>query len=253
MVQWKSFWAFCIYFGFELFASSLVLCLYSQFLSRSFTAPISIKNYISGVKTLDVLLEVPVNAFQSYYLKLIIRGISRLKPHCPKRVEPVTPKILIRIWNLLDFINPVHVVFWSLFVMAFFTMSRKSNLVSSGMFDKSNQLYRKYVLLGSQGLMVNFKWSKTIQYGQRLLQIPLVAAPGNCLCPVAIYKAMLQAVPAPKSSPAFVIQTKSRLQTVSYQMFHKFLRSCIAEKILVHTVLGGVERVVTSSSSGRID
>jgi len=172
-------------------------------------------------------MELPITAFQSHELKLAFRGISRLKPHCPKRALPVTPHILRQIEGLLDFCNPAHTVFWSLFLLAFFTMSRKSNLVSTGKFDKNKQLCRQDVLLGSKGMLVRFKWSKTIQYGQRVLEIPLVAEAGNILCPVSAFKAMVQAVPAPKSGPAFVLPTNSGLQPVSYRVFQKFFRSCL--------------------------
>ncbi len=81
-------------------------------------------------------------------------------------------------------------------------MSRKFNLVATGNASQSKQLRRQDVVVGSKGMLVNFKWSKTIQFGQRVLQIPLVADVGNILCPVSAFKAMIQAVPAPDSGPA---------------------------------------------------
>ena len=49
---------FCFYFGFQSLPSSVkVLTLYAQFLSKSFVSVQSIKNYISGVKTLHLYTE----------------------------------------------------------------------------------------------------------------------------------------------------------------------------------------------------
>ena len=49
---------FCFYFGFQSLPSSVkVLTLYAQFLSKSFVSVQSIKNYISGTKTLHLYTE----------------------------------------------------------------------------------------------------------------------------------------------------------------------------------------------------
>ncbi len=108
-------------------------------------------------------------------------------------------------------------------------MARKSNLVSDGKFDASKQLCRKDVAIGSKGLMVTYKWTKTIQFGQRALHIPLAAAPGNVLCPISTYKAMVQMVPAFRERLAFTLPTRLGLQPVSYNTFQTFLRSCISD------------------------
>ncbi len=110
----------------------------------------------------------------------------------------LTLQILHQIHGVLNFINPAHTVFWSLFLLAFSTMFRKCNLVVTGNASQSKQWRTQDVVLGSKGMLVNFKWSTTIQFGQRVLQIPLVADVGNILCPVSAFKAMIQAVPAPE-------------------------------------------------------
>ncbi len=169
-------------------------------------------------------MELPVSAFQPYEIKFALRGISRLKLHCPKKAYPVTPHILHQIHGVLDFSNPAHTVFWSLFLLAFFTMSRKSNLVATGNASQRMQLHMQDVVVGAKCILVNFKWSKTIQFGQRVLQIPLVAELGNILCPVSAFKAMIQAVLAPDSGPAFVLPTCFGLIPVSYYMFQTFFK-----------------------------
>ena len=118
--------------------------------------------------------------------------------------------------------NPLHVVFWALFILAFFTLSRKSNLVVSG-----NKLRRMDVLVGDNGLLVKFRWTKTIQFGQRILEIPLLAAPESNLCPKKAYQNMITLVPAPKSGPAFVLPSAKGLAPVTYLQFQSFLRDCI--------------------------
>ncbi len=130
--QWKTYLSFCLYFNLPWLPSSAqTLSLFGQFLSTTFKAPSSIQNYISGVKTLHVLLDMSMECFTAIELKLALRGIARLKPNCPKQASPITPAILLAIHQVLDFQQVEHVVFWSLFLFAFFTFARKSNLVVS--------------------------------------------------------------------------------------------------------------------------
>jgi hypothetical protein len=57
-IQWETYIMFCFYFGFQSLPSSVkVLTLYAQFLSKSFVSVQSIKNYISGTKTLHLYTE----------------------------------------------------------------------------------------------------------------------------------------------------------------------------------------------------
>ena len=51
--QWKAYLLFCEFYRLKaLPTSSDILCLYAQFLCRSFKSVESVKNYISGVNNL---------------------------------------------------------------------------------------------------------------------------------------------------------------------------------------------------------
>ena len=102
--QWKLFLMFCMYFVFEPLPASIeCVCLFAQFLSRSFKAPTSIRNYVSGVKTMHLLLDVPYPAKDSVELKLALRGISRNLPHVPKQAAPLSPNILRQMYQFFYF------------------------------------------------------------------------------------------------------------------------------------------------------
>ncbi len=159
------------------------LCLYCQLLSETFIATSSIKNYISGVKTLHVITDLPMDAFQAPELKLLYRGLVWQNPHCPTQAAPITPEIVLAIHSVLDFHNTEHVVFWALFLLAFFTFARKSNLVTNST-SIDLTLFRKNVVIGAKVLLVTFSWTKIIQFGQRLLIIPVLAVPNSVLRPV---------------------------------------------------------------------
>ena len=59
---------------------------------------------------------------------MILKGLSRLNPHCPKQASLITPDILLEFYKKLDVTEACDATFWCLFLHAFFLMSRKSNL-----------------------------------------------------------------------------------------------------------------------------
>ena len=117
---------------------------------------------MSGVRTLHVLMEVPFNGADNIELKITMQGLKRLKPHAVRQAAPLSPQILCKIYGLLDTTRPFEATRWSLLLTAFFTLSRKSNLVVTGAkrFDMDRQLCRSDVLIGDNGLLVQFRWRK---------------------------------------------------------------------------------------------
>ena len=133
----------------------------------------SIKNYINGIRVLHLFLDLEFKCVSEFQYKLLIKGIARLNPHCPKRAHPITPDLLLRIHHVLEFSKPAHVAAWAAFLLAFFLMARKSNMVPPSLltFDPHKHLTRGDIFLGDAGLLVYIKWSKTIQTGERKLVI----------------------------------------------------------------------------------
>ena len=223
-VQWESFLLFCTYFSFiSLPASTETLQLFAQFLSRTFKATDSIKNYIAGVKTMHLLLGFKVDHINNFILNLSIKGMAKLKPYCIKQAAPMTPEILFKLASVMDFKNPDSVVYWCLFLFAFFLLARKSNLVPTSTNDLLSKrfLMKKNVEVHKSFLIVNLTWTKTIQIGERVLQMPLVPIKGSILCPVRAYKKMCKLIPSSDESPLFVL---SNNKIVSYNMFQRKLR-----------------------------
>jgi hypothetical protein len=228
-IQWKSFLFFCIRYDFTFLpASAETLSLYAQCLSESFKAVSSIRNYVSGAKLLHILTETPCPAFSDIELKIALRGIHRLNPHCTQQAAAMTPQILAQIYAILDLRDPVIATMWALFCFCIFTLTRKSNVVVTGKkFDGEKQVRRADVLIGQNCLLVSFRWTKTIQFGQRVLQVPLLAMPQSCLCPVRAYQNMVKLNPASPSDPAFNLKRRNKVTAVPYPFMQKFLKTCV--------------------------
>ena len=130
--------------------------LVSQFLSHSFKSDSSIRNYISGVKALHTLLALPFPATGSE-LRLVLGGIQRLKSRPPRQASLITLSLLKDIFSLLDLTQPTDSVFGCLFLMAFYILARKSNLMASsiaGRHRPNKQILCSDVQLSSAGLLV---------------------------------------------------------------------------------------------------
>ncbi len=222
---------FCLYFGFNIIpASASTLSLYIQFLARSFKSVQSIQNYLSGVKLMHVLANLPCPQFDMVELKLALKGLKRVKLHTPKQALPITPDILIQIRYALDITLPIQAAFWALCLLAFFTMSRKSNLVplTPSSFDKDKQLCRRDITIDNDCLLIRIKWSKTNQFASRTLYIPLLAMPDSVLCPVAAYKNMIALIPGQGVKPAFMIIKNGKFEPFIYKQFQSMIKTSIA-------------------------
>ena len=119
-IQWESFLLFCDY-KLEPFPVDVkTLCLYAQFLSRSFKSVQSVRNYLSAVKTLHSLLDLKYPEVGLMELNLLIRGIARIKQHVPKKASPMTPCILKEMHSFLNLEVEFDCVMWSVLLVMFF-------------------------------------------------------------------------------------------------------------------------------------
>lgn len=167
-------------------------------MSRSFKSVDSIQNYVSGIRTLHLLVRKPFPDLNEFCIHLIYRGIARQKRHIPKRALPITIDILLKVFNHIDLSDVKHATIWCLFLFAFFLMARKSKLVPDSVhkFDSSKQLTREKIVFNGDNVIVKFEWSKTIQFGKRVIHIPLASILGSPLCPVTAFRHMCEMLPA---------------------------------------------------------
>lgn len=73
-------------------------------------------------------------------------------------------------------------------------------------------------------MYVNICWSKTNQFGDRVLILPLAEMKGSIFCPVAALRLMIGMVPATASDPLFSILCGKKILPLSYRDYQKMLR-----------------------------
>jgi integrase len=232
--QWCSFISFCLYFKLCYLPTSVdTLCMYAQYLSKTFKSADSIVNYLGGVRLMHLYAGLPFDLLQNFLVKLLLKGLRKRLCHTPRRALPITPQILLSFLPYLHLDSPFDITLWCSFLFAFFLMARKSNICppSKRKFDSTKHLCRGDILYNDTGLLVLFRWSKTNQHRQRPKLTPLIKMPDSPLCPLTIFTTMNTMIPANPKDPAFLIPTNcGKFTTLTHDVFVKHLR-----KLLVKT------------------
>ena len=223
--QFKAYLAFCVYFQRDpLPADSETIYAYVQFLSRSLKSP-TLRNYLSGVKMLHILLGLPYSHSEDILLKLELRGLARLYPHVPVRAKPVTPDILLIFHHHMDHGSSLHCSVWSCCLLLFYTMARLGSILPASAATACHSfLSRDRLNFCREGLLVTLLHTKTIQFGRRRLHIPLLTI-DSVLCPVKAYTNALSCF-APLSHPAaFAYVKDGKLRHLTSGVFISTFRS----------------------------
>ena len=143
----------------------------------------------------------------------------------PARKLPITVDILLAIFKCLDFRLPLHVSMWAVFLVAFFSLLRKSNLVPTTLADVASNS-APHLRLCDHCILHVYK-TKTIQFRQRALQIVLPFIPHSVLYPVSALKYHLANFTQTSRAPLFTIHTTTTFKPVTGHHFTKFLKFCI--------------------------
>lgn len=126
--------------------------------------------------------------------------------------------------------NSLHSAMWALFLVAFFSFLRKSNLVV----DNGSVILLKVsrcfdFTVSSTGAWLNIRATKTIQFFQRALSIPLLIIPHSPLCPVSALNNHLRINDVSPAGPLFSVRSTSTspAHPLTYSHFSKFLAKVI--------------------------
>jgi hypothetical protein len=221
----SKYYSFCTSLGVPpVPISQLNLGRYIAHLSNSLKYN-SVVNYLSVIRILHLEAGYD-NPLDTYFIRSTKSGVRRLLGDSSDSKLPITPSILLRLKPLLDFSLSLHRAFWAVCLVAFFSFFRKSNLLpqSQSSFDPSRQLTRDNVSFNGGGAVISVSWSKTIQYQNRTLTIPLPFIPSSPLCPsTALWLSM--SASNPNLLSPFQYQSHGSYHILSYPSFVSLLRS----------------------------
>ena len=159
---------------------------FSRYIGNTVSSIHTIQNYTGGVRKLHKIAAYEAPNPGEANFKLIIQALCAELARPVKQAWPVTPNLLREIYDQVNLSDPMEVVCYGAMLVGFYLLLRKSNLVpdSSISFNPNEQLTRADVLMAGWMVLINIRWSKTIQYKQKEILMPLIPAPCRAICPI---------------------------------------------------------------------
>ena len=195
-----------------------------ELMSRSVTYD-HIQHILSSVKFLhDFIGHVyPGDTFE---FKVLMGGLRRKLAKPARQVLPITPEILILMYEHVNVDNPYELAHWTSFLFALRLLYRKSSIAPKSLqsFDKKLGLSREKAILSDDIILVYQNHSKTNQFMASTRVTPIM--PGNirALDPVFHYSKLIYEHVAPNDSPAFTFYDSGRIKCVTHRSFTQFLK-----------------------------
>ena len=114
-----------------------------------------------------------------------MRGIKRINGERVTQKLPMTPNVLHKMQCYLHLDYSFASTFCAACLVTFFSFFRKSNLLppSTTEFDTKRHLRKCDVRWFLWGIILVVRWSKTIQYRDRTLLVPVPTIAHSSLCP----------------------------------------------------------------------
>lgn len=219
--QWKRYYDFCDLYSLQPLPATVDnVCLYITFLTSQVKYK-TICNYISALWAMHKFFGFPPTAQDSYLVKCTLQGARRLLGDVTLSADPLLPEDLVCMYKTLNYKDTSDLVFWTALCLGFRCLLRKGHYTAS-----DHTIYRKHVKFTDYGLCLLLESSKTIQYKERSVLIPVVASPGSVLCPVRWLKVYLKRVDVSPSSPLFV-NPSDKSKPISYKFFASKLSKCL--------------------------
>ena len=146
------------------------------------------------------------------------------------RVSHTFP-ILLRISQSFQPRNVFDACMRAAFLVAFFSFLRISNLVLYTLSEVHSStsffLHCRDITFTASGAYLQVFKTKTIQFKQRILEIPLPVIHNSILCPVTALTTYFMLVPASSNSPVFLAPHDSGFTPILARHFNLFLQHCV--------------------------
>lgn len=226
----RAYARFCIHFGHRFCptpASSINE--YATWLANQNIKASSISTYINAIRSFHQLrgFNDPISTkLQVFTLRALLSGIRRAQQYHPSSKPAITINELRSIRSILDWSDSQHRTFWAITVVGFWSFLRASNLMqkSPTSFIEGQHLSVDCLASTDFGITLRLQRTKTVQFAQRILTIPLVALPGDVLCPVQALIDMWELCPARDGSLFIYTSAHSQSSPLTHNVYNKLLR-----------------------------
>lgn len=224
--QIRSYYEFCERYSLqELPASDKQLTSFAVFLHKfKHLKPNTICNYLAGVRSLHGIMELQVPE-SGYLFRAVIKGIKARNKVPTRKARPIDPFIFRAIRPFVNMRDPLELVAWVAALMGFHLLLRASNITSKSRtrFNPAENLTRSDFRMHKGIMMVHIRWTKTMQYQEKKLLIPVIPFVQGDISAVKWFQFMIDRIPAEPNSPAFAVPTKTRKGVILYPLSYSQL------------------------------
>ena len=216
---------FCVAFG-EIFlpVSRDTLLGFIELMSRSCGYE-HITHVLSSIKFLHQFTDhlYPGDSFE---FKVLLRGLKRKLAKPLKQALPITPEMLIIMYQHVNISIPSQLAHWTAFIFALRLLFRKSSIAPESLskFNTEKDFSRQKAFLSEGVVLVYQNYSKTNQFMTTTRVTPLVSSSIMALNPVFHYYKLVSENPTDPTSPAFSYYEKGCLKCVTHKSFVEYLK-----------------------------
>lgn len=199
---------FCLAYRINYLAPPvLAVAMYTRFLGNSFSAPATLKNYLSGAKLWVAHHLGDARAFGAPEPSDVFKHVSTSLNHVTKRAYPLTPADLMSICQFLESSPSVPPAVKPCILLAYASFLRASNITSptTSTWTGPHTLKACDILEVPDGLCIVIRSTKTIS-GPEPTYLQIYPADSRLLCPVQAWKQYKARVKPWPFGPAFIYE-----------------------------------------------
>lgn len=204
--QWKKYIGFCSSHGLiAMPATTLTVARFLTYLARSCKFS-TINNYLSALIVLHKYHGFSAEFRGTFYIQLVVRGLKRILGDEPCQAIPLSPEQLLQCYGTISGKDSIENASWAAVVLCFRTLLRKSNVLP----DNAKPPYpehiirRKDVKFYAWGMVLTIGASKTIQFKERKLEIPVFVMGHSPFCAVTLLRTHMIKHPGAWNDPLFL-------------------------------------------------
>ena len=234
----RSYVFFTTYFNLPLLpAKPMDICRFLELMALT-SGYGHIKNLLSSLQYLHEAynFSFPSNDFN---LDTTKQGLKRRLAKTPFFVMPITPGILKKMFTFLDLSKMSDLALWCSYLVAFYGLFWKANVVpESSPPDTQETMSRSNIHLDreSKTVYIHVTFSKTIQFCQRDLFIPIPSNDDPALDLFRHMERLMDKVHASTSAPAFSYSSSG---FVTYKVFTERLKLLLSKAGLSPNLYSG--------------
>lgn len=226
--QLSTYYKFCELYNLQRVpASELQLTRFAVYLFKiKRLTPQTISNYVSAVRTLHGLCGLELPKVDNVLHKAVLKGMKYRLKRPVKQAQPIDPIIFKTLAPHVQFSDPLELVAWVACLMGFHLLLRASNITSSSTkhFDPEINLTRSDFRMHEGLLVVHIRWTKTLQFKERKLIIPVIPFTDPDISAVRWFQSMVSQIPAPPQAPAFAVPKHGKLYPLSYSQLDRIIK-----------------------------